>query len=699
MMTLARPHYVRWVRGGLLIVTLGYAISAAVSLMLTPADLAGVAPELMVVGVGLVGFGLLARGHVAKTAWIVLGAVWLEIHHGIYSSASLLGAGVVVLPAFVIGAGLFAGERVALRVAAITAITAPLAGLAGHLLIPRPVNVVANIHEGVVLANVLLGVAYLTALALRAVAAVLTSAQTSTRRFAELIQKIPDGIVAVDGGGSITSVNPAACALLDASPVVLTHRPLSRVLEERHVHPPPATWLSQRGKPALPLTLERPAGDIVRAEASIQDLQREDGPNGALVVFRDVTEQHRAERHRAELQEQLQHAQRMEALGHFAGGLAHDFNNVLHVVLGHLDLATLRLTPGHPVLRDLHEIRQATTRAGGLIRQLLTYARRQTCVPRNIDLNAVVTSLVPLLRPLLPESITLKPELHPDLSSVRADPGQIEQVVVNLVVNARDAMPNGGVLCIATEHRVLDQGAADRLGLPAARYVALSVTDTGIGMSAEVLARLFEPFFTTKKDGRGTGLGLATVFGIVKQARGHIHAESEAGRGSTFHVLLPIAEGPADVEGVSAAQPTQGPRGTETVLLVEDDPQVRRLNAIALRTQGYRVLEATDGVEALGLAAEAGEVIHILVTDVIMPRLGGLDLARQIEAVSPGILVLFASGYGADAIADEGVLPPGIQLLSKPFSPQELAFRVRHLLGEGPGAACPPSEPGHQPIS
>jgi CheY-like chemotaxis protein len=370
----------------------------------------------------------------------------------------------------------------------------------------------------------------------------------------------------------------------------------------------------------------------------------------------------------------------MEALGHFAGGMAHDFNNVLHVILGNLDLASLRVGVDHPALRHLERIRSATARAGGLIQQLLAYARRQASAPRKIDLNAVVRNLEPLLRPLLPENILLEWVLRPELGTVRADPGQIEQALVNLAVNARDAMPNGGLLRIATAHHVLDHETARVVGLTPGEYVELAVADSGIGMTPEVRRRAFEPFFTTKKDGRGTGLGLATVFGIVKQAGGHIYAESELGQGTTFRALFPRVDGPAEVERRGAAPAEPAPRGSETVLLVEDEPHVRELHVTALKTFGYRVLEAPDGQEALRLALNLHEPIHILVTDVIMPRLGGHDLARRVREVRPEMRVLFASGYAHDAIAHDGVLEPGIHLLSKPFSPQALALRVRDLL-------------------
>jgi hypothetical protein len=580
----------------------------------------------------------------------------------------------------VIGAGLFAGERVAMALALITSVSAPIAVLAGRVRVPRATPVWVELHTVVVLAVVLIGVAYLTTLALRAFAGVLASAQAAARGFAELVQSIPDGIVAVDASGRVESLNPAASRLLGMGPDGVERRPLADVLEARGVRPRPGLWMGRRGGRPQPVSLAGPDGSALLAEALVQDLPRGDGSGGALVMIRDVTEQREAERRQEELREQLQQAQRMEALGHFAGGMAHDFNNVLHVVLGNLDLAALRVGADHAALRHLEEIRKATARAGRLIQQLLAYARRQASVPRKVDLNTIARSLEPLLRPLLPENILLEWALGPELGTVRADPGQIEQVLINLAVNARDAMPRGGTLRIATGHRVLDADTARALHLKSGAYVELSVADTGVGMTDQVKAHLFEPFFTTKTEGRGTGLGLATVFGLVRQAEGHIYAESEVGRGTRFHILLPRVEGPADAEHAAPAPGRQPRGGSETVLLVEDESQVRELNVAALEMFGYRVLEAADGHEALQLAARVREPIHLLVTDVIMPRLGGRELARRIRDLRPQIRVLFASGYAEDGITHDGVLEPGVHLLSKPFSPQDLAARVRHLL-------------------
>jgi two-component system cell cycle sensor histidine kinase/response regulator CckA len=679
LMSLARPHYLRWVRAGVLVIIVGYGLSAASTMMTSTVPLTDGLPELLVVLTGIIGLALLGTGRVKTVAWIVQSAVWLEIQHGFYHAGSVMGAGATALPAFVIGTALFAGERMAVGVALVTAVVAPLAAMTGRMAGHPLPSWSAQLEPDIVLMVVVLGVAYLMALALRAFASVLATAEAGKRRFAELVQNIPDGIVALDGEGNIMSLNPAAVQLLDVQAAECEHRPLERVLRSCGAQPAPAKWLANRGS-LQAVTFDRAGSRPVLAEVLTQDVLRDDGSGGSLVMLRDVTEKRRAEERQAELREQLQQAQRMEALGHFAGGMAHDFNNVLHVVLGNLDLAALRVGTEHPALRHLEEIRKATTRAGALVQQLLAYARRQASAPRKIDLNSVVTNLGPLLRPLVPENIALEWSLSRGPATVCADPAQIEQVVVNLVVNARDAMPNGGLLRIATVHRELDYETAQALDLVPGGYVALLVTDSGMGMTPEVRARLFEPFFTTKKDGHGTGLGLATVFGIVKQAEGHIYAESEVGRGTTFHVLLPHVEGPADPERATPASSAHSPRGTETILLVEDEPQVRELNVTALKGLGYRVLEAVDGHDALRTAAEATEPIHILVSDVIMPRLGGRELAQRVRATRPEIRILFASGYAKDVIAQDGIVEPGIHLLSKPFSPQDLAFRVRELL-------------------
>jgi PAS domain S-box-containing protein len=387
---------------------------------------------------------------------------------------------------------------------------------------------------------------------------------------------------------------------------------------------------------------------------------------------RDVTEQ----RH---LEEQFRQSQKMEAVGQLAGGIAHDFNNLLTAILGNTQLLLRDIPPGDSKRGDVEEIRKASERAASLTRQLLAYSRRQMLQPEVLDLNVVVAEMDKMLRRLIGEHIALAAVLAPDLGRVRADPNQIEQVIVNLAVNARDAMPDGGKVTIETANVDLDEGFAQaHLGSVPGSYAMLAVTDTGQGMDAGVRAHLFEPFFTTKEVGKGTGLGLATVYGIVKQSGGYISVYSELGRGSSFKIYLPRIETPAETP---ASIQKGGPApGSETVLVVEDEPAVLSLSRRALEAQGYVVLAASDAAAALRVVERHGGTIHLLLTDVVMPGLSGRELADRLAAQRPGIRVLYMSGYPGDAVVQHGTLPPGSAFLQKPFSPDGLARKVRDVL-------------------
>src|SRR3989441_307333 len=387
---------------------------------------------------------------------------------------------------------------------------------------------------------------------------------------------------------------------------------------------------------------------------------------------RDVT----AQRH---LEEQFRQSQKMEAVGQLAGGIAHDFNNLLTAILGNTQLLLRDLPPGDSKRGDVEEIRKASERAASLTRQLLAYSRRQMLQPEVLDLNVVVAEMDKMLRRLIGEHIALVTVLAPDLGRVRADPNQIEQVIVNLAVNARDAMPEGGKLTIETADVDLDEAFAQtHLGSVPGPYAMLAVTDSGVGMDASVRAHVFEPFFTTKEVGRGTGLGLATVYGIVKQSDGYISVYSEVGHGSSFKIYLPRIAQPADAP---VSPQRSGPaRGTETVLVVEDEPAVLTLSRRALEAQGYVVLAASDAAAALRVVERHGGTIHMLVTDVVMPGLSGRELADRLVAQRPGIRVLYMSGYPGDAVVQHGGLPQGSAFLQKPFSPDTLARKVRDVL-------------------
>ena len=387
---------------------------------------------------------------------------------------------------------------------------------------------------------------------------------------------------------------------------------------------------------------------------------------------RDVTDQ----RH---LEEQFRQSQKMEAVGQLAGGIAHDFNNLLTAILGNTQLLLRDLPPGDAKRGDVEEIRKASERAASLTRQLLAYSRRQMLQPEVLDLNVVVAEMDKMLRRLIGEHIALVAVLASDLGRVRADPNQLEQVIVNLAVNARDAMPDGGKLTIETANVDLDETFAQaHLGSVPGAYVMLAVTDSGVGMDATVRAHLFEPFFTTKEVGKGTGLGLATVYGIVKQSDGYISVYSEPGRGSSFKIYLPRNGSTADLP----VTPQRGgpARGSETILVVEDEPAVLTLSQRALEAQGYVVLAAADAAAALRVVERHGGTIHMLLTDVVMPGLSGRELADRLGAQRPGIRVLYMSGYPGDAVVQHGTLPSGSAFLQKPFSPDGLARKVRDVL-------------------
>ncbi len=387
---------------------------------------------------------------------------------------------------------------------------------------------------------------------------------------------------------------------------------------------------------------------------------------------RDVTDQ----RH---LEEQFRQSQKMEAVGQLAGGIAHDFNNLLTAILGNTQLLLRDLPPGDAKRGDVEEIRKASERAASLTRQLLAYSRRQMLQPEVLDLNVVVAEMDKMLRRLIGEHIALVAVLASDLGRVRADPNQLEQVIVNLAVNARDAMPDGGKLTIETANVDLDETFAQaHLGSVPGAYVMLAVTDSGVGMDATVRAHLFEPFFTTKEVGKGTGLGLATVYGIVKQSDGYISVYSESGHGSSFKIYLPRNGSTADLP----VTPQRGgpARGSETILVVEDEPAVLTLSQRALEAQGYVVLAAADAAAALRVVERHGGTIHMLLTDVVMPGLSGRELADRLGAQRPGIRVLYMSGYPGDAVVQHGTLPSGSAFLQKPFSPDGLARKVRDVL-------------------
>ncbi|MBI1388862.1 MAG: response regulator [bacterium] len=401
-------------------------------------------------------------------------------------------------------------------------------------------------------------------------------------------------------------------------------------------------------------------------------------------LIENLHEKKLVEEMKNKLEEQLVQSQKMEAIGRLAGGVAHDFNNILTIIKANSDLLLMRMDDNNPYRKKIGDIRNASERAAGLIRQLLAFSRKQRLQPRELNLNHVIKSMKDLLERLMGEDIVLKVYLESDLGLVKADPSQIEQVIMNLVINARDAMPRGGVITVRTANVSFDRPHEDRNStLREGDYILMSVNDTGVGMDRETQSHIFEPFFTTKEVGKGTGLGLATVYGIIKQSEGSISVYSEPGKGSTFKVYLPrIASG---VERV-AMEALQVPlmRGRETILLVEDDDTVRSLAREILEENGYTIFEANNGADAVRICEERGGAIDLLLTDVIMPKMSGGDLAGHVSRELPNVKILYMSGYTNDAILHHGLIEDGVSLLEKPFTAYTLTQKVRNVLDGEP---------------
>jgi PAS domain S-box-containing protein len=433
------------------------------------------------------------------------------------------------------------------------------------------------------------------------------------------------------------------------------------------------TQLREQGDSATETEWKRKDGTSVIMRLNVHPVR---GPAGELTCFEglaeDVTDQRM-------LEAQFRQAQRLEAVGRLAGGVAHDFNNILTAITGYTELLLSDLDPEDPKRGDLGEIRAAAQRAAALTRQLLAFSRKQVLQVKVLDLNAVIRTLDRMLRRLIGEDISLEIALCEGLGAVRADPAQVEQVIMNLAVNARDAMPGGGRLTIETANAVLDEAfARAHRGAVPGRYVMLAVSDTGVGMDEDTRSHVFDPFFTTKEPGKGTGLGLSTVYGIVKQSGGSVWAYSEPGEGATFKLYLPWVDEKPDDLNHAAIPPAAG--GHETVLLVEDDASVREVLVQALEQKGYRVLRASDGQMALDLARAHPAQIHLLVTDLVMPGMTGRELGLALLAERPDLRVIYMSGYADEAVVRHGVLERGLHYLQKPFAIAEIARKVREVL-------------------
>lgn len=506
---------------------------------------------------------------------------------------------------------------------------------------------------------------------------------TSEQRFRALFESSREGILITDAQSRIVAANPAAAKILGYS----SAEELAGV-SALDLYPDPAqknAWfaeLMQKGYvEAMELRVRRKdgseavilGGGVLRRDAEGRILSTES-------MFTDITELKRAEEERKKLEEQLRQAQKMEALGLLAGGMAHEFNNLLTIIQGNAELALSSLTPSQTNYQELLTIYKTAERAATLTRQVLALSRRQILQRKELDLNALISNLVTVLQRLIGESIELHSELAPDLPTVFADSGTIEQVIMNLVLNARDAMPEGGKLTIQTAVVTLDE-AFCRIhpDAQAGAHVCLKVSDTGIGMDETVRSRLFEPFFTTKEPGKGSGLGLSVVYGIVKQHEGFIEVDSAPGQGAKFSIYLPIYRSQEQVERKEISQKGL-PRGTETILIVEDEQQVRELTQQILETLGYTVLVASNGAEALELFSVNPDSIDLVILDAVMPSLSGQQTYQAMSALRPNLPVLFITGYSAEIMQ----LPPAelatLPILQKPFSVTEIGRRVREVL-------------------
>ena len=415
-------------------------------------------------------------------------------------------------------------------------------------------------------------------------------------------------------------------------------------------------------------------GHTITVRLSGRAAVSQEEPEGVLeLIAEDITE-------RRLLEGQFRQAQKMEAVGRLAGGVAHDFNNLLMVINGYTEVLLDQLAAGSDMHQKVLSIQQAADRAATLTRQLLAFSRKQLLELKVVDVNTVIEDMERLLRPLIGEHIELVTRLSPEAGRTRADAGQLEQVIMNLVVNAKDSMPDGGKITIQSSQVAVRDNSMEHRFIQPGNYAVIAVADTGHGMDAETQSRIFEPFFTTKEKGKGTGLGLSTVYGIVKQSNGYVFAESQIGVGTTFYVYLPRVEEAAEQKGATSAKATEK-GGCETVLLVEDEESVRELVRVTLTARGYKVLEAENGENGLRVADESKEPIDLLVTDVVMPGMGGRELAKRLQALRPGISVLYLSGYTEDAVVtQQGALGPGAVFLQKPFTLQSLAKKVREVL-------------------
>jgi PAS domain S-box-containing protein len=505
--------------------------------------------------------------------------------------------------------------------------------------------------------------------------------QKERETFFPILHKAPYGIALIDSDGKFIYINPAFTHITG-----YTLEDISSGRDWFHIASPFLEYrleiINSWKKDVIQKCIEKVLS-IACKNGEIKEIEfkptlLDDGR--ILVILSDITERRRADEEKATLQEELRQSQKMEAIGGLAGGIAHDFNNLLTVINGNCQLSLLEFKEGDPLRGNIEEIKAAAERATSLTRQLLAFSRRQVLDMKVLDLNTIIRDLEKMLRRVIGEDIELVTWFTDDLGMVKMDPGWIEQVIMNLAVNARDAMPRGGKLIIETTNAEVDESyTRSHVTVKPGRYVKLCVNDTGIGMPPEVKEHLFEPFFTTKEKGKGTGLGLSTVYGITKQSGGDIWVYSEPGLGTTFNIYLPRVDESLDDLRITVTK-EEIPRGGETILLVEDEADVRGLAARILERQGYTVLEASCGKDALALCMERNEPIHMILTDVVMPGMSGRQLADQLILLHPKTKVLYMSGYTDNAVIHHGILEDKVDYLQKPFTIDGLTRKVREVL-------------------
>jgi PAS domain S-box-containing protein len=655
--------------------------------MSTPAHLLTAALLVAFGGLGIL--SRLGRARLAAALYIV--ALWLFVTTSLWLFAAFRSPGAGAYAVVALAAALLFGTRgAAVSTVVIVASAVFIAAADLHRWLPpaEPPGTTAALWVFLGSLLSLVGmVLYATAELRRAIsdlrAEVLERRSVEERlresegRFRSIIESSPMGIhlyrLEAPGRLVFTGANPAGERILGFSAESLAGRAIEEAFpglvgtevpgRYRHVAAQGGTWASE-----VPYRDDRLSG--VYEVYAFQT-----APGMMAATFLDVTKRRQAEEERRQLEDQLRHSQKMEAVGRLAGGIAHDFNNLLMVILGHGELLRRGLEAEDPRLRKVQAIMGASERAARLVRQLLAFSRKQVMEPQVLDLNDLVADTARMLQPLLGEDVTVVTRLDPALDHVRVDPAQIDQVLMNLAVNARDAMPRGGTLFLETAN--VEAGAPGSAA--PGRQVALTVRDTGLGMDERTRAHLFEPFFTTKAASGGIGLGLSMVYGIVQQSGGQIAVESEPGRGSSFRILLPRAEAPeAPAEPKVPARPSTA--GGETVLVVEDDPAIRALACEMLEAHGFHTLSARNGEEALGFAVRHAGPIHVLLTDVVMPGLAGPALAERFSLVRPQARVLFMSGYTGDDLARHGLAEDVSAFVSKPFTADLLGRRVREAL-------------------